>query len=50
MQYLAFRCNILPNDGINWDGTTISGKLVSGLGGSRRVCSSGPWRVQPDAK
>jgi hypothetical protein len=37
MQYLAFRCTIVPNYGIVWDKTTNSVKLVCGLGGSPYV-------------
>ncbi len=50
MRYLAFRCNIMPNYEIAWDGTTNSGKLVPGLGGYRHIYRYDAYRMPRDAK
>jgi hypothetical protein len=51
MRYLAFRCNIIPNYGIIWDGTANSGKLVSRLGGgSKHTYRCGAWGMSHDAQ
>jgi hypothetical protein len=50
MRYLAFRCNIMLNYGIAWDGTANSGKLVYGLGGSKHIHRCDAYGMPHDAQ